>query len=160
MRVLINRIHPNPCIFAQTNFVISARGARRVRVFKSNRHFSLSLLIQSTHSVHLAVGLVRMAKHVQELELMNNTTEEQFYAELKDWPRPQYPFSDLVNPNIDKVAAECNEWINHDCLFESKQAREAHRRHRFTDVAARAFLSLTLRRSCTPWLALRPFLRS
>lgn len=85
-----------------------------------------------------------MDKHVQELELMNNRTEEQFYAELKDWPRPQYPFPDLVHPDIDKLTAECNEWIDHDCFFESKEAREAHKRHRFADIAARAFPSLTL----------------
>lgn len=70
--------------------------------------------------------------------------EATLYAELKDLPRPQYPFADLANPLIDDLAAECDQWIDADCPFESIKAREAHKRHRFGDIAARAYPSMTI----------------
>lgn len=71
-------------------------------------------------------------------------TEEQLYAELKSFPRPKYEFPDQVSPLMEALAAEYNEWIDVDCPFESSEAREAHKRHRLTDIAARAFPWLTL----------------
>lgn len=71
-------------------------------------------------------------------------TEEQLYSELKTWPRPNYTFPDLVSPLIEDLVAEYNDWIDIDCPFESKEAREAHKRHRLTDIAARAFPWLTI----------------
>ncbi|PNY29946.1 Terpene synthase [Tolypocladium capitatum] len=75
---------------------------------------------------------------------MDRGMEEQFYRQLQDLPRPRYAFPDLVNPCIDQLNAEYNEWIDTDCRFESTTAREAHKRHRLTDIAARAFPGLTL----------------
>lgn len=70
--------------------------------------------------------------------------EEYFYDELKDSPRPHYPFPDLVSPHMDDLVEEYYEWIDIDCQFESEKAREAHKRHRLTDIAARGFPWLTL----------------
>ncbi|KAJ6437454.1 glycoside hydrolase family 76 [Purpureocillium lavendulum] len=75
---------------------------------------------------------------------MAQGTEQHIYNELRSWPRPKYPFQDLVSPLIDELADEHYEWIDADCQFESKAAREAHKRHRLTDIAARAFPRLSL----------------
>ncbi|KAL3958114.1 hypothetical protein ACCO45_008692 [Purpureocillium lilacinum] len=75
---------------------------------------------------------------------MSKDKELRIYHELRDWPRPSYPFPDLVSPFIEDLADEYYEWIDADCQFESRSAREAHKRHRLTDIAARAFPSLTI----------------
>lgn len=76
---------------------------------------------------------------------MASRTEEQLYSELKAFPRPHYAFPDLVSPWMEDLVAEYNDWIDVDYPFESKAAREAHKRHRLTDIAARAFPWLTLK---------------
>ncbi|PWI65677.1 hypothetical protein PCL_06882 [Purpureocillium lilacinum] len=76
--------------------------------------------------------------------MMSKDKELRIYHELRDWPRPAYPFPDLVSPFIEDLADEYYEWIDADCQFESRSAREAHKRHRLTDIAARAFPSLTI----------------
>ena len=70
--------------------------------------------------------------------------EKLLYNEFKDLPLPQYPFPDLVNPEIENLAKEYYEWIESDCGFESPEARETHKRHRLTDIAARAFPRMTM----------------
>ena len=75
---------------------------------------------------------------------MNMNTEEKFYSELGNYPRPQYPFASLVSPYMDELALECNSWIDIDCPFESRDAHRVYKEHRLTDVAARAFPLLTL----------------
>ncbi|KAM0431512.1 hypothetical protein ACHAPT_005490 [Fusarium lateritium] len=75
---------------------------------------------------------------------MTRALEEQLYNELKDSPRPQYPFPDLVSPLIDQLAEEYYQWIDTDSRFESEKARAMHKRHRLTDLAARAFPWMTL----------------
>lgn len=75
---------------------------------------------------------------------MSRAVEEHFYNELKDSPRPYYPFPDFVSPHIEELVAEYYQWIDIDCRFESKNARDRHKRHRLSDLAARGFPWLTL----------------
>jgi hypothetical protein len=75
---------------------------------------------------------------------MTRALEEHFYNELKDSPRPRYPFPDLVSPLIEQLVDEYYQWIDTDCQFESEKARALHKRHRLTDLTARAFPWMTL----------------
>lgn len=70
--------------------------------------------------------------------------EEHLYARFASLPRPRYPFPNLVNAHIDELSDECNQWIDEDYRFHSQGARDRHKRHRFTDLPARAFPTLTL----------------
>lgn len=70
---------------------------------------------------------------------MGHATEATFYAELEDYPRPNYPFPDLINPYAEKLAAEGDDWIDEHCPFASSKARASFKKHRLTDVGARAF---------------------
>ncbi|MFE0062286.1 hypothetical protein [Streptomyces sp. NPDC059003] len=70
--------------------------------------------------------------------------EQQLYEKFANLPRPLYPFADLVNPAMEELAQEYFGWIDDDYGFHSPQARARHKQHRLTDIAARAFPSLTL----------------
>ena len=70
--------------------------------------------------------------------------EELLYTRFASLPRPRYPFPNLVNAHIDELARECDQWIDEDYQFHSQEARDRHKRHRFTDLPARAFPTLTL----------------
>lgn len=76
--------------------------------------------------------------------IMDPIQEELLYKELSLLPRPCYPFPDRVNQHIDILASEYREWIDTDCDFTSASARAAYKRHRLSDIAARAFPSLSL----------------
>jgi hypothetical protein len=75
---------------------------------------------------------------------MESSAEQTLYHELRDYPRPQYPFANLSSPHMERLAAECDKWVEEDCPFASDNARAVFKKHRFTDVAARAFPSFTL----------------
>jgi hypothetical protein len=75
---------------------------------------------------------------------MDRSEEEAFYSELEDYPRPQYPFPDLTSPHAEELTSECDGWIDEDCPFASPTARASFKKHRFTDIAARAFPGFTL----------------
>ncbi|KAJ6780317.1 hypothetical protein PWT90_09913 [Aphanocladium album] len=75
---------------------------------------------------------------------MAPTQEELLYKALSHLPRPRYPFSNRVSQHIDNLALEYYQWIDADCDFRSRSARSAYKRHRLSDIAARAFPSLTL----------------
>lgn len=75
---------------------------------------------------------------------MDSSTEETFYHEPRDYPRPRYPFANLTSPYLGKLAAQCNDWVDDDCPFASDKARALFKEHRLTDVAAWAFPSFTL----------------
>lgn len=85
-------------------------------------------------------------------DLLARTQEEILYARFGSLPRPHYPFPNLVNSHIDELAGECDRWIDEDYQFHSHEARDRHKKHRFTDLPARAFPTLTL-------LELRPVAR-
>lgn len=82
--------------------------------------------------------------HVQGT-VMACDAERQIYTDIRGWQRPSYPFQVLESPHIEALAVEYYGWIDADCIFESSAAREVHKRHRLTDIAARAFPRLTLR---------------
>ncbi|KAF7517500.1 hypothetical protein PCG10_001178 [Penicillium crustosum] len=75
---------------------------------------------------------------------MAPTQEELLYKALSYLPRPRYPFPNQVSQHIDNLASEYYHWIDADCDFRSQSARTAYKRHRLSDIAARAFPSLTL----------------
>jgi len=64
-------------------------------------------------------------------------TEEQFYAGLLSLPKPQYPFPDFIHPDFRQQREEYYAWIDREYTFHSKEAREKHKRHHLTDIAAR-----------------------
>ncbi|KAJ3495097.1 hypothetical protein NLG97_g3642 [Lecanicillium saksenae] len=75
---------------------------------------------------------------------MAPTQEELLYKALSDLACPRYPFRNQVSQHIDNLASEYYQWIDADCDFTSQSARAAYKRHRLSDIAARAFPSLTL----------------
>ncbi|KAK6333075.1 hypothetical protein TWF718_010899 [Orbilia javanica] len=74
----------------------------------------------------------------------STTKEATLYKRLLNSPRPQYPFPDLVNPQVDSLFSEYCQWIDEDGQFESQRARDKHKQHRLCDVAARAFPAMAL----------------
>lgn len=64
-------------------------------------------------------------------------TEEQFYAGLQHLPKPRYPFPDFIHPDFQQQREEYYDWIDREYTFHSKAAREKHKRHNLTDIAAR-----------------------
>lgn len=64
-------------------------------------------------------------------------SEEQFYAGLQHLPRPQYPFPDFIHPDFQQQREEYYAWIDQEYTFHSKAAREKHKQHHLTDLAAR-----------------------
>ncbi|TZF93611.1 terpene synthase [Chryseobacterium panacisoli] len=68
---------------------------------------------------------------------MKPTTNEEFYAGLHLLPRPHYPFPDFTHPELQKQRQEYYQWIDEEYAFQSKEAREKHKSHHLTDIAAK-----------------------
>lgn len=64
-------------------------------------------------------------------------TDEQFYAGLQHLPRPHYPFPDFIHPDFQQQREEYYAWIDKEYTFHSDAAREKHKLHNLTDIAAR-----------------------
>lgn len=64
-------------------------------------------------------------------------TNEEFYAGLRQLPKPQYPFPDFAHPAMQQQREEYYNWIDTEYAFHSKEAREKHKKHHLTDIAAR-----------------------
>ncbi|KAJ3488679.1 hypothetical protein NLG97_g6150 [Lecanicillium saksenae] len=64
-------------------------------------------------------------------------SDKDFYAGLLDLPRPQYPFPDSIHPDYQLQRQEYYDWIDREYSFHSKFAREKHKQHNLTDIAAR-----------------------
>lgn len=64
-------------------------------------------------------------------------THEQFYAGLQHLPKPQYPFPSFIHRDFQQQREENYAWIDQEYTFHSKAAREKHKSHHFTDIAAR-----------------------
>lgn len=75
---------------------------------------------------------------------MASMDERQLYAKFAGPPSLRYPFPDMVNPFMEDLAQEYCELIDRDYAFHSAEARARHKRHRLSDIAARAFPHLTL----------------
>lgn len=65
------------------------------------------------------------------------TNEQGFYALFQDMPRPKYPFPDLISPFAQEMREIYYNWIDTDYIFHSEKARETHKKHVLTDIAAR-----------------------
>lgn len=64
-------------------------------------------------------------------------SDEDFFAGLLRLPRPQYPFPDTIHPAFELQRLEYYEFIDREYSFHSAAAREKHKRHNLTDIAAR-----------------------
>lgn len=70
-------------------------------------------------------------------------SDEAFYAGLLELPKPQYPFPDFIHPDYQQQREEYYDWIDREYTLHSREAREKHKLHNLTDIAARGcpFLS-------------------
>lgn len=64
-------------------------------------------------------------------------TFDQIYAQLQHWPKPVYPWPHFIHPQYREEREEYYAWIDRDYGFQSEAAREKHKRHNLTDIAAR-----------------------
>ncbi|WP_211172616.1 hypothetical protein [Chitinophaga sp. Ak27] len=64
-------------------------------------------------------------------------SEEQFYAGMQHLPKPTYPFPDFMHPDFQQQREEYYNWIDKEYTFHSQGAREKHKQHHLTDIAAR-----------------------
>lgn len=69
--------------------------------------------------------------------MLTNLSSEQLYAGLQHLPKPRYPFPDFMNPYFQEQREEYYDWIDREYTFHSKEAREKHKTHNLTDIAAR-----------------------
>lgn len=65
------------------------------------------------------------------------TNEQGLYALFQNMPRPKYPFPDLISPFAQEMREIYYNWIDTDYVFHSEKARETHKKHVLTDIAAR-----------------------
>lgn len=65
------------------------------------------------------------------------STNDEFIAGLQHLPKPQYPFPDFIHPDMQKLREEYYDWIDKEYAFHSAEAKEKHKRHHLTDIAAR-----------------------
>ncbi|RLJ32309.1 terpene synthase family protein [Chryseobacterium sp. 7] len=68
---------------------------------------------------------------------MKTTSNEEFYAGLQQLPKPRYPFPHFFHPDMQEQREEYYHWIDKEYAFHSKEAREKHKLHNLTDIAAR-----------------------
>lgn len=64
---------------------------------------------------------------------------ETFYAGLQHLPRIRYPWPDLIHPDFQQLREAYYAWIDRDYGFQTRAAREKHKRHNLVDIAARGF---------------------
>lgn len=64
-------------------------------------------------------------------------TDEQFFSNLLHLPKPSYPFPDFIHPDFQVQREEYYKWIDTEYIIHSKEAREKHKKHNLTDIAAR-----------------------
>ncbi|WP_370897462.1 terpene synthase family protein [Chryseobacterium gossypii] len=74
--------------------------------------------------------------------MKTSISNEEFYAGLQQLPKPRYPFPDLIHPEFQQQREEYYAWIDKEYTFHSKAAREKHKLHNLTDIAARGCPSL------------------
>lgn len=67
----------------------------------------------------------------------NHISSDQFYSALQHLPKPHYPWPDFIHPDFQQEREEYYAWIDRDYAFHSEAAREKHKRHNLTDIAAR-----------------------
>ncbi|EJL76165.1 terpene synthase family protein [Chryseobacterium populi] len=63
--------------------------------------------------------------------------DEEFYAGITELPRPKYPFPDFIHSDFQLQRQEYYDWIDKEYTFHSHAAREKHKQHNLTDIAAR-----------------------
>lgn len=68
---------------------------------------------------------------------MKTITNKEFYLGFEDLPKPKYPFPDYIHPQFEQQRQEYYQWIDTEYAIQSKEAREKHKKHHLTDIAAR-----------------------
>ena len=74
----------------------------------------------------------------------SHLSEQQLFDKFASFPRPRYPFPDMVSPAMEELVQEYYGWIEQDYQFHTPQARERHKSHRLSDFAARTMPHLSL----------------
>lgn len=69
--------------------------------------------------------------------MSKETIEAHIHARWQQLPKPHYPFPDFIHPDFQQQREEYYALIDREYTFHSKAAREKHKRHHFTDLAAR-----------------------
>ncbi|MCH5716378.1 hypothetical protein [Niabella hibiscisoli] len=69
--------------------------------------------------------------------MTTSMTDEQFYADLRQLPKPSYPFADYIHPDFKQLRQKYYDWIDTEYIIHSKDAREKHKKHHLSDIAAR-----------------------
>ncbi|MGN7783885.1 terpene synthase family protein [Niabella sp. 22666] len=69
--------------------------------------------------------------------MTTSMTDEQFYANLLQLPKPRYPFADYIHPDFQQLRQKYYDWIDTEYIIHSKGAREKHKKHHLCDIAAR-----------------------
>lgn len=69
--------------------------------------------------------------------MKTSLTDEEFYADLLQLPKPQYPFPDFIHRDFEQLRQEYYNWIDTEYIIHSKEAREKHKKHHLSDIAAR-----------------------
>ncbi|NIF05398.1 terpene synthase [Chryseobacterium sp. Tr-659] len=69
--------------------------------------------------------------------MKTSISDEEFYAGLQDLPKPRYPFQDFIHNNFQQQREEYYQWIDTEYVIHSREAREKHKKHHLTDIAAR-----------------------
>ncbi|WP_118951597.1 terpene synthase family protein [Taibaiella helva] len=65
------------------------------------------------------------------------TLHEELFAKMRRLPRPSYPWPDFIHPGFREEREAYYAWIDRDYQFQSAAAREKHKSHHLTDLAAR-----------------------
>lgn len=76
--------------------------------------------------------------------------ESQLYDIFADFPRPKYPFPDIIPDYFEQLRTESDEWIDQDCRFNNPADRQRHKRHHFTDLSACSMPYLTYAEQLPP----------
>ncbi|WP_280276574.1 terpene synthase family protein [Nocardia wallacei] len=100
----------------------------------TRQHLPLRLHQQSGRTPHAQRGM----------------SESQLYDIFDDFPRPKYPFPDIIPDYLEQLRVEADRWIDEDCLFNGPADRTRHKRHRFTDLSACSMPYLTYAEQLPP----------
>lgn len=64
-------------------------------------------------------------------------SNEEFYAGLQGLSQLSYPYPDFIHSDFQQQREEYYAWIDKEYAFHSSAAREKHKSHNLTDIAAR-----------------------
>lgn len=69
--------------------------------------------------------------------MKNSISDKEFYSGLPLLPKLKYPFPDFIHVDFQQQREEYYQWIDTEYIIHSQEAREKHKKHNLTDIAAR-----------------------